>query len=108
VPTMVMMEVIVTLRKDGRCDFGMCLSCHVTYSYFDDFANFSCHAQALQLFKPAQASSLHLIITKPKDDVLNISSSNTEALLDSLFLSPVRNSAASHPRASSDANSFED
>jgi hypothetical protein len=85
-----------------------CLSCHVIYTYFDDFANFGCHAQASQLFEPAQASSPHLIIMKPKDDVVDILSIDTEALLDSLFLSLARNSPASHPRASSDADSFED
>jgi hypothetical protein len=91
VPTMVVAEVIATLTKDERrCDFGVCLPCHVIYSYFDDFVNFVCHARALQLFEPAQASSPHLIITKPQDDVMDISSSDTEARLDLLFLSPVR------------------
>jgi hypothetical protein len=102
-------EVLTTLRKDERrCDFGVCLSCYVIYSYFDDFVNFGCHAHASQLFEPAQASSPHLIIMKPKNDVVDISSSDTEALLDSLFLSLTRNSLASHPWASSDADSFED
>jgi hypothetical protein len=45
---------------------------------------------------------------KPKDDVVDISSSDTEALLDSLFLSRARNSLASHPQASSDVDSIED
>jgi hypothetical protein len=37
----------------------------------------------------------------------SISSNDTEALLDSLFLSPTHDSPASHPCASSDADSFE-
>jgi hypothetical protein len=45
---------------------------------------------------------------KPKGDVVDISSSDTEALLDSLFLSRARNSLASHPQASSDVDSIED
>jgi hypothetical protein len=106
---MIVVEVLTTLRKDERrCDFGLCLPCHVIYSYFDDFVNFDCHAQASQLFKPAHASSSHVIITKPKGHVVDISSSDTEALLDLLFLSGARNSPASHPGASSDADSIED
>jgi hypothetical protein len=58
--------------------------------------------------KLTQASVPHLIIKKPKDDVVDISSCDTEALLDSLFLSRARNSPASHLWARSDANSFED
>jgi hypothetical protein len=42
---MIVVEVLTTLRKDERrCDFGLCLPCHVIYSYFDDFVNFDCHA----------------------------------------------------------------
>jgi hypothetical protein len=44
---------------------------------------------------------------KPRVDVMDISSSDTEALLDLLFLSPTRDSPTSHPRASSDADLFE-
>jgi hypothetical protein len=41
----VMTEVLMMLRRDEkRCDFGMCLLCHVIYSYFVDFVNFGCHA----------------------------------------------------------------
>jgi hypothetical protein len=73
VPMIVAVEVLVTLRKDERrCDFGMCLPFHVIYSYFDDFVNFGCHAQASQLFEPVRFSLPHLIITKPKDDVVDI------------------------------------
>jgi hypothetical protein len=106
---MVAAEVLATLRKDERrCDFGACLPCHVIYSYFDDFVNFGYHVQASQLFEPMHASSPHLIITKPKDDVVDISSSDIEALLNLLFFSPAHNAPASHPWASSDADSFED
>jgi hypothetical protein len=102
------MEILATLTKSKRrCDFGVCLPHHVIYSCSDNFVNFGCLAQALQLFKPAQASSPHLIVMKPTTDVVDISSSDTEALLDSLFLSPTHDSPASHPRANSDANSLE-
>jgi hypothetical protein len=53
-----------------------------------------------------QASSPHIIITKPRADVVDISSSDIEALLESLFLSPARHSPVSHSRESSTANSF--
>jgi hypothetical protein len=43
---------------------------------------------------------------KPRADVVDVSSSDTEALLDSLFLSPARDSPASHSHESSDADSF--
>jgi hypothetical protein len=39
-------------RDERRCDFSMCLSCHVIYSYFVDFVNFGCQAQKSQLFEP--------------------------------------------------------
>jgi hypothetical protein len=93
------MEVLVMLRRDERrCDFGMCLLCHVIYSYFVDFVNFGCHAQASQLFEPTQALSPRLIVTMPKADVVDLSSSDTEALLDSLFVSPARDSLVLCPR----------
>jgi hypothetical protein len=94
------MEVLVMLRRDERrCDFGVCLSCHVIYSYFVDFVNFGCHVQA---------SSPHLIAMMHKADVVDLSSSDTEALLDSLFMSPACGSPISRPRMGSDCNSFED
>jgi hypothetical protein len=52
-------------------------------------------------------SQPHLIIMKPRADVVDISSSDTEALLDSLFLSPAHDSPASHSRESFDPDSFE-
>jgi hypothetical protein len=35
-------------RDERRCDFGVCVPCHVVYSYFVDFVNFGYHAQASQ------------------------------------------------------------
>jgi hypothetical protein len=86
----------------------VCLPCHVIYLYFVDFVNFRCHAQASQLFEPAQASSPCLIAMMPKADVVDLSSSHIEALLDSLFVSPACDSPVSHPRTGSDGDLFED
>jgi hypothetical protein len=83
------------------------LSCRVIYLHFDDFVNFGCHVQVSQLFKPAQASSPHLIVMKPKASVVHVSSSDTKDLLNSLFLSPACDSLSLRHRASSDADSFE-
>jgi hypothetical protein len=44
----------------------------------------------------------------PKADVVDLSSSDTEALLDSLFVSPACDSAVSRPCMGSDGDSFED
>jgi hypothetical protein len=106
--TVAMTEVLVMLRDKGRCDFGVCLPCHVIYSYFVDFVNFCCHAQASQLFEPAQALSPRLIAIMPKADVVDLLCSDTEALLDSLFMSAACGSLVSHPCMGSDCNSFED
>jgi hypothetical protein len=101
-------EVLVTLTKiERRCDFGVCLPGHVVYSCSNNIVNFFCLAQALRLFEPAQASSPHLIIMKPRANVVDILSNDTEALLDSLFSSLARDSPALHPCASFDADSFE-
>jgi hypothetical protein len=79
---------------------------HVTYClyrYFVDFIDFACLAQASQLVEPTQASSPHFIIAKPKVDVLNPSSSDTEEALNLLFLSPAHGpqSPASKPHLGS-------
>jgi hypothetical protein len=61
---------------------------HVTYClyrYFVDFVDFACLAQASQLVEPAQASSPRFIITMPEAGVVNLSSSDTEDVLDLLF-----------------------
>jgi hypothetical protein len=109
VSTVVVREALVMLRRDKRrCDFGMCLSCHVIYSHFVEFVNFCCRAQVSQLFEPTQASSPCLIVTMPKADVVDLSSSDTEALLDSLFVSPARDSSVSRVRTGSDGDLFED
>jgi hypothetical protein len=76
------------MKDERRCKFGICLPHLVIYLHFDDFVNFGCHVQALQLFELARASSSHLIAMKPKAGVVDVSSSNTEDLLNSLFLSP--------------------
>jgi hypothetical protein len=76
--------------------------------YFVDFVKFGCHAQVSQLFEPMQASSPHLIATMSKANVVDLSSSDIEALLDSLFMSPACGSPVLHPRMGSDCNSFED
>jgi hypothetical protein len=55
-----------------------------------------------------QASSSRLIVTKSQAGVVDISSSDTGALLDSLFFSPSCNSPASLLRPNSDADSLED
>jgi hypothetical protein len=86
----------------------MCLPCHVRYPYFVNFFNFGCHVQASQLFKHAQASSQCLITMMPKVDVVDLSSSDTEALLDSLFVSTTCDSPSSRPCARSDGDSFKD
>jgi hypothetical protein len=44
----------------------------------------------------------------PKADVVDLSSSDTEALLDSLSISPAHDSLVSRPRMGSDGDSFED
>jgi hypothetical protein len=44
----------------------------------------------------------------PKADVVDLSSSDIEALLDSLFVSPACDSLVSHPRMGVDGGSFED
>jgi hypothetical protein len=44
----------------------------------------------------------------PKADVVDLSSSDTEALLDSLSISPARDCLVSRPRMGSDGDSFED
>jgi hypothetical protein len=108
VPMVVVAEVLMMLRDERQCDFGMCLLCHVIYSYFFDFVHFGCNAQASQLFTPVQASSPRLIIKMPKADVVDLSSSDTEALLDPLFVSLAHDSLVSHPRTSSDGDSFKD
>jgi hypothetical protein len=106
---MVMMEVFVMVKRDERrCDFGVCLLCHVIYSYFVDFVNFGCHALASQLFEPMQASSPHLIAVMPKADVVDLSSGDTKALLDSLFVSPACYSLILHPHMGSLGDLFED
>jgi hypothetical protein len=94
-------------KVERRCDFGVSLTCHVIYSHFVDSVNFSCHAQASQLFEPTQASSSHLVVTKPIADGVDVSSSDTEYLLNSLFLSPACDSLSVHRRPSSDTDSFE-
>jgi hypothetical protein len=53
-----------------------------------------------------QASSPHLVVMKPRADVVDISSSDTEALLDLLFLSPTHDCPASQPCTNTDADSF--
>jgi hypothetical protein len=74
-------EVLMMLMKDDRrCEFGICFPRLVIYSHFGDFVNFGCHVQA---------SSSHLIVTKPKASVVDVSSSDTDDLLNSLFLSPL-------------------
>jgi hypothetical protein len=101
-------EVLKMLVKvERRCDFGMSLTCHVIYSHFVDSVNFGCHAQASQLFEPAQVSSSHLVVTKPIAGGVDVSSSGTEDLLNLLFLSPACDSPFVHYRASSDTDSFE-
>jgi hypothetical protein len=95
-------------RDEKRCDFGVSLPCHIIYSHFVDFVNFCCHAQASQLFEPAQASLPHLIATMTKANVVDLSSSDTKALLDTLFMSPACGSPVSHPCMVSGCNSFED
>jgi hypothetical protein len=65
-------------KDERRCEFGICLPHLVMYLHFDDFVNFGCPAQASQLFKPTQASSPHLIVTKPRAGVVDVSSSDTE------------------------------
>jgi hypothetical protein len=86
----------------------VCLPCHVIYSYFVDFVNFGCHAQASQLFEPVQALSPRLIAMMPKADMVDLSFSNTEALLDSVFVSPTCDSPSSCPCMHFDSDSFED
>jgi hypothetical protein len=109
VPMVVVTEVLAMLRRDEkRCDFGVSLPCHIIYSHFVDFVNFCCHAQASQLFEPAQASLPHLIATMTKANVVDLSSSDTKALLDTLFMSPACGSPVSHPCMVSGCNSFED
>jgi hypothetical protein len=104
----VVAKVLMMLRWDERrCDFGVSLPHHVIYSYFIVFVNFGCHAQASQLFEPVQASSPRLIATMPKADVVDLSSSDTDALLDSLFVSPACDSPIFCPRTGSDGDSFE-
>jgi hypothetical protein len=44
----------------------------------------------------------------PKADVVDLSSSDTEALLDSIFVSPACDSLVSRPCTGSDGDSFED
>jgi hypothetical protein len=63
--------------------------------------------QASQPFEPAHASSPCLIAMMSKADVVDHSSSDTEALLESLFMNPACGSSVSCPRTSSDCNSFE-
>jgi hypothetical protein len=100
-------EVLMMLMKDERrCEFGICLPRLVIYSHFGDFVNFGCHVQASQLFELVQASSPHLIVTKPKAGVVDVSSSNIEDQLNSLFLSPACDSLSLCRCAGSDANSF--
>jgi hypothetical protein len=55
------------------------------YRYFVDFVDFTCLAQALQLVKPAHASTPHFIIMMSEADVVNPLSSDTEEALDLLF-----------------------
>jgi hypothetical protein len=69
--------------------------------------NFGFHAQALQLSKPAQASLPHLAVTKPKAGVVDVSSSDTEDLLNSLFLSLACGSPSMRRRGGSDSDLFE-
>jgi hypothetical protein len=95
------------MKDERRCEFGNCLPCLVVYSYFGDFVNFGCHAQASQLFEHVQAFSPHLIVTKAKAGVVDVSSSDTEDLLNSLFFSPACDSPSLRCRASSNADSFE-
>jgi hypothetical protein len=100
-------EVLMMLTKDERrCEFGICLLHPVIYSHFGDFVNFGCRVDGSQLFEPMQASSRHLIVMKPKAGMVDVSSSDTEDLLNSLFLSPACNSLSLRGCASSDADSF--
>jgi hypothetical protein len=69
--------------------------------------NFGCHAQASQLSEAAQASLPHLAVTKPKASAGDDSSSDTEDLLNSLFLSPACGSPSMHRRGGSDCELFE-
>jgi hypothetical protein len=84
----------------------MSLTCRVIYSHFVDSVNFCCHAQASQLFEPTHASSSNLVVTKPTAGGVYVSSSDTEDLLNLLFLSPACDSPSAHRRASSDTDSF--
>jgi hypothetical protein len=79
-------------RREWRCDFGVRLSNRVIYGYFVDFVNFGCREQALQLVEPVQASSLHFTITTTEANMVKLSSRNTAEVLNSLFLSPTRDS----------------
>jgi hypothetical protein len=98
---------MMLMKYETRCEFGICLPHLVIYSHFDDFVNFGCHAQASQLFDPKQASSPLLIVMKPKASMVDVSSSDSEDLLNSLFFSPACDSPSLRRCASSDADSFE-
>jgi hypothetical protein len=103
---LLVLEVLMLLMKaERRCEFGICLSRLVIYSHFDDFVNFGCHAHSSQLFEPAQATTPLLIVMKPKASAVDVLSSDTEDLLNSLFLSPACDSQSLCHHASFDANS---
>jgi hypothetical protein len=77
---------------------------------FVDFVNFMCCALASRPVEPAQVSSPHFNVKMPKTDMVNLSSSGTEEVLELLSLSPTcgYHSPLSNLRSSSDSELFED
>jgi hypothetical protein len=100
-------EVLMMLMKDERrCGFGICLPHLVIYSHFGDFVNFGCRVQAWQLVEPTQAFSPQFIVSKPEASMVDVLSSDTKDLLNSLFFSPACDSPSLRSRENSNANSF--
>jgi hypothetical protein len=105
-----MKVLLMLIRREWRCDFGVHLSTHVIYEYFVDFIIFGCRVQASQPVEPAQASSPHFTVRTTEVDMMKLSSSNTEEVLNLLFFSPAHDSCSpvSNLRLGFGSNMFED